>query len=122
MEIPRSLRVVSIVLIVLGIIRIIAGTLVLFGLQDAFEQNRDLIKLVIFENFITGPLILISGLLLLKGKAIGRFLLIISVVTSWIVIYVISKELSIGTMVIFSIIIVTLFLEDSIKQYFSNKV
>lgn len=121
MDIPKPLRVVSIVLIVLGIIRIVAGILGLIGLQAFLAENPNLITQVIIENFVAGPLILISGLLLLKGKAIGRILLIIAVVASWIASFVISKEYSIGTLIIFSAIIAILFLEDKIKQYFADK-
>lgn len=121
MDIPKPLRVVSIVLIVLGIIRIVAGILGLIGLQAFLAENPNLITQVIIENFVAGPLILISGLLLLKGKAIGRILLVVAVVTSWIASFVISKEYSIGTLIIFSAIIAILFLEDKIKQYFADK-
>lgn len=121
MDIPKPLRVVSIVLIVLGIIRIVAGILGLIGLQAFLAENPNLITQVIIENFVAGPLILISGLLLLKGKAIGRILLVVAVVASWIASFVISKEYSIGTLIIFSAIIAILFLEDKIKQYFADK-
>lgn len=121
MDIPKPLRVVSIILIVLGIIRIIAGALGLIGLRGFFAENPYLITQLIIENFVTGPLILISGLLLLKGKAFGRILLVVAVVASWIAGFVISKEYSIGTLIIFSAIIAILFLEDKIKQYFSDK-
>ncbi|MBD8349608.1 hypothetical protein [Dysgonomonas sp. HGC4] len=121
MDIPKPLRVVSIVLIVLGIIRIVAGILGLIGLQAFLTENPNLITQVIIENFVAGPLILISGLLLLKGKAIGRILLIVAVVASWIASFVISKEYSVGTLIIFSAIIAILFLEDKIKQYFAEK-
>lgn len=121
MDIPKPLRVVSIVLIVLGIIRIVAGILGLVGLQAFLAENPNLITQVIIENFVAGPLILISGLLLLKGKAIGRILLVVAVVASWIASFVISKEYSIGTLIIFSAIIAILFLEDKIKQYFADK-
>lgn len=121
MDIPKPLRVVSIVLIVLGIIRIVAGILGLIGLQAFLAENPNLITQVIIENFVAGPLILISGLLLLKGKAIGRILLIVAVVASWIASFVISKEYSVGTLIIFSAIIAILFLEDKIKQYFAEK-
>ncbi|PXV68114.1 hypothetical protein CLV62_102146 [Dysgonomonas alginatilytica] len=121
MDIPKPLRVVSIVLVVLGIIRIVAGILGLIGLRGFFSENPDLITQVIIENFVAGPLILISGLLLLKGKAIGRILLVVAVVGSWIASFVISKEYSIGTLIIFSAIIAILFLEDKIKQYFADK-
>ncbi|MBF0577792.1 hypothetical protein IR022_17690 [Dysgonomonas sp. GY617] len=118
---PKPLRVVSIVLIVLGIIRIVAGILGLIGLQAFLAENPNLITQVIIENFVAGPLILISGLLLLKGKVIGRILLIVAVVASWIASFVISKEYSVGTLIIFSAIIAILFLEDKIKQYFAEK-
>lgn len=121
MEIPKALRFVSIMLIVLGVIRLIGGALGLIGLRGFFEQNPDLVNQVIMENFVAGPLILISGLLLLKGKGIGRFLLIIAVIISWVATFIISGEYSIGTLVIFGALIAVLFLEDSIKQYFSNK-
>lgn len=121
MEIPKALRVVSIILIVLGVIRLIGGALGLIGLRGFFEQNPDLVNQVIMENFVAGPLILISGLLLLKGKGIGRFLLIIAVIISWVATFIISKEYSIGTLVIFGALIAVLFLEDGIKEYFSNK-
>ncbi|WP_194204733.1 hypothetical protein [Dysgonomonas sp. GY617] len=121
MDMPKPLRVVSIVLIVLGIIRIVAGILGLIGLQAFLAENPNLITQVIIENFVAGPLILISGLLLLKGKVIGRILLIVAVVASWIASFVISKEYSVGTLIIFSAIIAILFLEDKIKQYFAEK-
>lgn len=121
MDIPKSLKVVSIVLIVLGVIRLVAGALGLIGLRGFLDENTDLITQVIIENFIAGPLILISGLLLLKGKALGRFLLILAVAGSWIASFVISKEPGIGTLVIFGVLIAILFLEDNIKLYFSNK-
>lgn len=121
MELPKPLKVVSIILIVLGVIRLIAGVLGLIGLKGFFEENSNLINQVIIENFVAGLLILISGLLLLKGKAIGRILLIIAVVVSWAGTFIISKEYSIGTLVIFGALIGILFLEDSIKKYFSDK-
>ena len=121
MELPKPLKVVSIILIVLGIVRLIAGALGLIGLKGFFEENSNLINQVIIENFVAGLLILISGLLLLKGKAIGRILLIIAVVVSWGGTFIISKEYSIGTLVIFGALIGILFLEDSIKKYFSDK-
>lgn len=121
MGLPKPLKVVSIILIVLGVVRLIAGALGLIGLKDFFEENSNLINQVIIENFVAGLLILISGFLLLKGKAIGRVLLIIAVVISWVGTFIISKEYSIGTLVIFGALIGILFLEDSIKQYFSNK-
>ena len=121
MELPKPLKVVSIILIVLGVVRLIAGALGLIGLKGFFEENSNLINQVIIENFVAGLLILISGLLLLKGKAIGRILLIIAVVVSWAGTFIISKEYSIGTLVIFGALIGILFLEDSIKKYFSDK-
>lgn len=121
MEIPKPLRIISIILIALGVIRLIAGALGLIGLRGFFDENPNLVYQVIFENFVAGPLILISGLLLLKGKGIGRILLIIAVVVSWVATFIISKEYSLGTLVIFGAIIAVLFLEDSIKGYFSNK-
>ena len=93
----------------------------LCGLRGFFDENPNLITQIIIENFIAGPLILISGLLLLKGKALGRFLLILAVAGSWTASFVISKELGIGTLVIFGVLIAILFLEDNIKLYFSNK-
>lgn len=121
MDIPKPLKVVSIVLIVLGIFRVVAGALALIGMKGFFDEHPDLVTQLIIENFVAGPLILISGLLLLKGKAIGRILLVVAVVASWIASFVISKEYGIGTLIIFGAIIAILFLEDSIKQYFSNK-
>lgn len=121
MELPKPLKVVSIILIVLGVVRLIAGALGLIGLKGFFEENSNLVNQVIIENFVAGLLILISGLLLLKGKAIGRILLIIAVVVSWAGTFIISKEYSIGTLVIFGALIGILFLEDSIKKYFSDK-
>lgn len=121
MDIPKSLRIVSIVLIVLGISRLIAGALGLIRLKGFFHENPDLMIQVIIENLIAGSLILISGLLLLKGKAIGRIILVIAVVVLWGTSFVISKEYSIGTLFIFSTLIAILYLEDNIKQYFLSK-
>lgn len=121
MEIPKPLKIVSIILIVLGVIRLIGGALGLVGLKEFFDGNSNLVNQVIIENFVAGPLILISGLLLLKGKGIGRILLIAAIVIAWVGTFIISGGYSIGTLVIFGALIGILFLEDSIKHYFSNK-
>lgn len=118
---PKPLKVVSIILIVLGIIRLVAGALGLIGLKGYFEANSNMLNLVIVENFVAGSLILLSGLLLLKGKGIGRIILIVSVIIAWVGTFIISGEYSLGTLIIFGTLIGVLFLEDSIKEYFSNK-
>lgn len=120
MDIPRQLRIISIVLIVMGAIRLIAGILGLLGLNGGIEENENLVTLIIVRNFVASTFVLISGLLLLKGKRIGRVLLIATIVVSWFAIFMLSKEYELGSLVVFIAIIVLLFLEDSIKQYFSN--
>ncbi len=121
MKIPKALRVVSIILIVSGAIRLIAGFLGFIVFRGFYDENPDIVIQVIIENFVAGPLILISGLLLLKGKAIGRILMVIGAFISWVAPFIISKEYSIGSLVISGVLIAILFLEDNIKLYFSNK-
>lgn len=121
MDLPKPLRVVSIVVVVLGIVRVIAGGLAFIGMRGVFHETPHLISQLIIDNFITGVLILVSGLLLLQGKEIGRIVLAITIIISQIACFIISQEYNIGTFIIFGAIMAVLFFEDSIKEYFLDK-
>lgn len=115
MEIPKSLKVVSIIVIILGAIRLIVGAIAFLAIKE-----QSLLTQIILENFVTGILVLASGLLLIKGKSIGRIILIVAGLVSWGSNYFISGDLGIGTLVIFGVLIALLFLEDNIKGFFSK--
>ena len=116
MEKPLALKVISIILIVLGILRLLSGVggYILLG----FGNMNDTIAIFI-DNFVCGVLILISGLMLLTGNKTGRILLIPAFIIPPVANIILLKILGRG-FIIFVILILFLYLWPSIKKYFNR--
>ena len=121
MEKPQALKVMGIILIALGIIRLLVG---IMGVASYFAINFEDINLLIvifLENFVCATIILISGILLLKGKKIARILFVIASVIPPIAYIIFLKRFNRG-ITIMIVLILILYLWPSIKEYFKNYV
>lgn len=120
MEKPLALKVISIIILVLSGIRLVAG---LFGgiayLAIPEELGINLLYVIIVENFICGVLMLISGILLLKGKKQGKILFIIATVLAPLAYLIFLHEMN-YSWILGLILILLLYLYPSIKDYFKN--
>lgn len=116
MEKPSTLKILSILTILFGVIRIIAS-IVAFTMAAKY-LNSEIIAHIILEYLLSGPLILVSGILLFSGKKTGRLLLIIPVITG-ITINILSFGL-LKTIFPLIIILALLYVIPSINEYFSK--
>lgn len=112
--IPKSLKTVSIILMVLGGIRTVVGMIALINLPEVSPTP------IILDNLVAGALILFSGVLLNKGLSFGRILLIFAVLIAIGTSFFVEGGSFTGTFVIFGTLIGVLFFEKSVKQYFSG--
>ena len=71
MEKPQALKVMGIILIVLGIIRLLSGVIGIFAYLKMGMENINLLIVIFLENFVCTIIFIISGILLLKGKKTG---------------------------------------------------
>ncbi len=120
MEKPLALKVISIIMIVLGSLRLLAGLVVMLTLGVAGEK-MDLLPVIITENFICALIIIISGIILLMGKKFGRISFIIATILASIAYIVFLKSFNTVSTIMQLILIVLLFVYPTIRQYFSKK-
>ena len=119
MEKPLALKVISIILIILGVIRLLGGVFGFLGYFSAGLENVNLLIIMLLENILCGILILVSGIMLIKGNKTGRILLIISAIIPPVA-YMIFLQIFNPTFIIQLILILCLYFWPSIKEYFSN--
>ncbi len=117
MEKPLALKVISIILIVLGVVRLLGG---IAGYSIGAFENINLSIVIFFENFVCGILLLISGIMLLKGNKTGRILFIVASIIPLIAYIIFLKMFNRG-FIIHVILVLLLYLLPSIKDYFNNK-
>ena len=118
MEKPQALKVIGIILIVLGIIRLLGGVIIIANYHKIDMENVNLL-IVILENFVCAIIFLISGILLLKGKKTGRILFVGASVIPFAAYAIFLREYSKGFSIMV-ILILILYFWPSIKEYFKN--
>ncbi len=119
MEKPQALKVMGIIIIVLGVIRLLGGVIGISGYFTINYEDINLLIVIFLENFICAIIILISGILLLKGKKIGRILFVAGSVIPPAAYIIFLKRFNRG-FIILIILILILYFWPSIKEYFKN--
>ena len=119
MEKPQALKVMGIILIVLGGIRLLGGILGISGYLTLNFRDINLLIVIFLENFVCAVIIVVSGILLLKGKKIGRILFVIASLIPAVAYIIFLKRFNRG-LIILVILILILYFWPSIKEYFKN--
>ena len=119
MEKPQALKVIGIILIVLGIIRLLGGVIGIFAYLKMDMENINLLIVIFLENFVCTIIFIISGILLLKGKKTGRPLFVAASVVPFAAYAIFLREYSKGFSIMV-ILILILYFWPSIKEYFKN--
>ncbi len=119
MEKPQALKVMGIILIVLGGIRLLGGILGISGYLTLNFRDINLLIVIFLENFVCAVIIVVSGILLLKGKKIGRILFVIASLIPAVAYIIFLKRFNRG-LIILVILILILYFWPSIKEYFKS--
>ena len=119
MEKPQALKVIGIILIVLGGIRLLGGILGISGYLTLNFRDINLLIVIFLENFVCAVIIVVSGILLLKGKKIGRILFVIASLIPAVAYIIFLKRFNRG-LIILVILILILYFWPSIKEYFKS--
>ena len=119
MEKPQALKVMGIILIVLGGIRLLGGILGISGYLTLNFRDINLLIVIFLENFVCAVIIVVSGILLLKGKKIGRILFVIASLIPAVAYIIFLKRFNRG-LIILVILILILYFCPSIKEYFKS--
>ena len=119
MEKPQALKVMGIILIVFGAIRLFAGIISVSRCLMINFLDTNFLTVIFLENFVCATIILISGILLLKGKKIARILFVIASVIPPIAYIIFLKRFNRG-ITIMIVLILILYLWPSIKEYFKS--
>ena len=119
MEKPQALKVMGIILIVFGAIRLFAGIISVSRCLMINFLDTNFLTVIFLENFVCGIIILISGILLLKGKETGRILFVIASIIAPVACIIFLKSYGRG-LISMIILILILYLWPSIKEYFKS--
>ena len=119
MEKPQALKVMGVILIVLGVIRLSGGIIGIVSYLMGILADINLLIVIFLENFVCAILILISGILLLKGKKTGRIMFVAASAIPPVAYIIFLKIFSRG-LIIAIILILILYLWPSIRKYFKN--
>ena len=119
MEKPQALKVMGIILIVLGGIRLLGGILGISGYLTLNFRDINLLIVIFLENFVCAVIIVVSGILLLKGKKIGRILFVIASLIPAVAYIIFLKRFN-RVLIILVILILILYFWPSIKEYFKS--
>lgn len=119
MEKPLALKVISIIILVISVIRLVAGLVGGVSFLAVPELGIDLFYVIIIENFICGILLVISGISLLKGKKYGKILFIIATILAPLGYLIFLHEMN-YSWILGLILILFLYFYPSIKNYFKS--
>ena len=122
MEKPVALKVISIIVIVFGVLRIFLGIMAIPSIIQLFSMgNIEYVSAFLLDDFLGGVLLLTAWILLINGKKAGRILLIAAMICIIGTAVILTKKYCfnrVHTGLMVSIILLYFF--PSVKTYFDK--
>ena len=118
MEKPLTLKILSIITVFLGCMRVFAGISTLSENWDYLSQSGQM-PYIIIENFLVGLFVILSGVFLFSGKSSGRLILIIGIIISLIINFIYFGKIS--RLALLTLVAISYFVIPDIQKFFSGK-